>query len=126
MLYNVLNFLLFIEFFQNFSNFSKFSINSKKIKHYITFEIFTHLSSEIQQRIPGDPAGRIHYRFFQVLTHALLFYFHANFIFLHGSFGILGQSKMRASAHAEIEYFSAYRVGYMRKKTSKSRTYAVV
>ena len=51
----------------------------KNSKHYITFEIFTQLSSELQQQIPGDPVGGIHYRFFQVFPHALLFHFDAFF-----------------------------------------------
>ena len=82
------------------------------------------MSSELQQRIPGDPAGGIHYHFFQVLTHALLFHFYANFVKFHGVFRILGQSKMYAMAHAEIEGFSMYRAGYTQKMPSKSRTYA--
>ena len=74
---------------KNFQIFEIFSINSKKYK---SSETFTHLSLELQQRIPGDPAGGIHYRFFQVLTHTLLFHFDANFINFHGVFRILGPS----------------------------------
>ena len=33
---------------------------------------------------------------------------------------------MSAAAHAEIEAFFAYRVGYMWKRTSNPRTYAAV
>ena len=84
------------------------------------------MSLELQQRIPGDPTGGIHSRFFQVLTHALLFHFHANFINFHGAFRILGQFKMRTLAHAEIEDFSVYRAEYMQKNPSKSCTYAAV
>ena len=84
------------------------------------------MSSELQQRIPGDPAGGIHYRFFQVLTHALLFHFNANFINMHGVFRILGHSKVRAMTHMEIEGFSTYRAGYTWKIPSQSCTYAAV
>ena len=84
------------------------------------------MSSELQQQIPGDPAGGIHYRFFQVITHALLFQFHANFTIFHGQIRIVGHSKVRAMAHMEIEDFSAYRAGYTLKKASNLRTYAVV
>src|SRR5713226_5338615 len=95
-------------------------------KNYKTFEIFTQLSSDFQQRIPGDPAGGIHYRFFQVLTHALLFHFDAIFIKFHGHLRFLGQSKKGAAAHAKIEGFSMYRVGYTRKIPSQSCTYVAV
>ena len=84
------------------------------------------MSSYFQQRIPGDPAGRIHYRFFQVLTHALLFHFDAIFIKFHGHLSFLGQTKKGAAAHAEIEGFSMYRDRYMRKMPPYSRTYAAV
>ena len=106
-----------------FQIFEKFSINSKKYK---SFETFTHLSSDFQQRIPGDPAGRIHYRFFQVFTHALLFHFDVIFMKFHGQISFLGHPKMSAMAHMEIKVFSAYRAGYTRKRASNSRTYAVV
>ena len=72
-------------------------------------KIFTHLSLELQQRIPGDLADGIHYRLFQVLTHAVLFHFDANFVKFHGVFDFLGHSKIGAMAHMEIEVFSAYR-----------------
>ena len=75
-------------------------------KYYKTFEIFTHLSSDFQQRIPGDPAGGIHYRFFQVLTHAPLFHFDAIFIKFHGHLSFLGETKKGTAAHMEIEGFS--------------------
>ena len=84
------------------------------------------MSSYFQQRIPGDPAGEIHYRFFQVFTHAPLFHFDAIFMKFHGQLSFLGQPKMGATAHAEIEVFSAYRAGYMRKIPSQSRTYVAV
>ena len=73
-----------------------------------------------------DPAGGIHYHFFQVLTHALLFHFDAIFIKFHGYLGFLGQSNIGTVAHAEIEGFSTYRAGYMWKMPSQSRTYVVV
>ena len=98
----------------------------KNSKHYKTFEIFTHLSSEVQQRIPGDPASGIHYRFFQVLTHSLLFPFDAIFVKFHGVFDFLGHSKIGATAHAKIEGFSAYRDGYTQKMPPNPRTYVVV
>ena len=44
----------------------------------------------------------------------------------HGQLRFLGQPKMGAAAHVEIEVFSAYRAGYMRKMPPYSRTYAVV
>ena len=84
------------------------------------------MSLELQQRIPEDPAGGIHYRFFQVLIPALLFPFDANFVKFHGVFGFLGHPKIRAMAHAEIEGFSTYRAGYTRKMPSQSCTYATV
>ena len=84
------------------------------------------MSSELQQRIPGDPAGGIHYRFFQVLTHALLFHFDANFVKFHGVFDFLVNSKIGATTHTEIKGFSAYRAGYTRKMPPKPRTYAAV
>ena len=68
----------------------------------------------------------IHYRFFQILTHALLFHFDAFFVKFHGVFGFLGQSKLGAAAHMEIEGFSVYRAGYTRKIPPKSCTYAAV
>ena len=46
---------------KNFQIFEIFSINSKKYK---SFETFTHLNSDIQLQIPGDPAGGIHNHFF--------------------------------------------------------------
>ena len=88
--------------------------------------MFTQLSSELQQQISGDLAGGIHYRFFQVLTHALLFHFDTNFVKFHGVFGFLGHSKIRTTTHVEIEGFSAYSAGYTRKTPSKSCTYAAV
>ena len=84
------------------------------------------MSSDFKQRIPGDPAGRIHYRFFQVLTHALLFHFDVIFVKFHGVFGFLGQSKIGAIAHMEIEGFFAYRAGYTQKMPSNPGTYAAV
>ena len=86
----------------------------------------TQLSLDFQQRIPGDPAGRIHYRFFQVLTHALLFHFDAIFIKFHGQLSFLGQTKKCPMAHVEIESFFTYSVGYTQKMPPQSRTYAVV
>ena len=111
---------------KNFQKFEKFLQIVKNSKHYITFEIFTRLSSELQQRIPGDPTDGIHYCFFQVLTHALLIHFDANFVKSHGVFGILRQSKIRAPAHTEIKGFSTYRVGYTQKMPPNSHTYIVV
>ena len=66
---------------KNFQIFEIFFINSKKYK---SFETFTHLSSDFQLQIPGDPAGGIHNRFFQVFTHALLLHFDIIFIYFHG------------------------------------------
>ena len=84
------------------------------------------MSSELQQQIPEDPVDGINYRFFQVITHALLFHFHANFIIFHGQIRILGHYKVCAMTHAKIEGFSAYRAGYTRKTPSQLHTYAVV
>ena len=84
------------------------------------------MSSDFQQRIPGDPVGGIHYRFFQVLTHALLFHFDAIFIKFHGGFGFIGQSKIGVAAHMKIKGFSMYRAGYTQKMLPYSRTYADV
>ena len=64
--------------------------------------------------------------FFQVLSHALLFHFDANFVKFHGVFRFLGHSKIHTMAHAEIEGFSMYRAGYRQKNPSQSRTYAAV
>ena len=83
------------------------------------------MSLELQQRIPGDPAGGIHYHFFQVLTHTLLFHFDAFFVKFHGVFDFLGHSKIGATSHVEIEGFSMYRAGYTWKMPPKPRTYAV-
>ena len=44
----------------------------------------------------------------------------------HGYLRFLGQTKNGATAHAEIEGFSAYRVGYTQKMPSQSCTYAAV
>ena len=66
---------------KNFQIFDNFSINSKKYK---SFETFTHLSSDFQLQIPGDPASEIHNRFFQVVTHALLMHFNIIFVDFHG------------------------------------------
>ena len=66
---------------KNFQIFEIFSINSKKYK---SFETFTHLSSDFQLQIPGDPTGGIHNRFFQVFTHPLLLHFDIIFIDFHG------------------------------------------
>ena len=63
-----------------FNYLKKISINSKKYK---SFETFTHLSSDFQQQIPGDLAGGIHNRFFQVFTHALLLHFDIIFLDFH-------------------------------------------
>ena len=84
------------------------------------------MSSDFQQRIPGDPTRRIHYRFFQVLTHALLFHFDAIFIKFHGQLSFLGQTKKGATAHMEIEGFSVYRDGYTWKMPLNTHTYAAV
>ena len=106
-----------------FQIFENFSINSKKYK---SFETFTHLSSDFQLQILGDPAGGIHNRFFQVFTHALLLHFDIIFIDFHGQMNFLGHPKMSTVDHVEIEAFSMYRAGYTRKRTSNPRTYAVV
>ena len=66
---------------KNFEIFEIFSINSKK---YNSFENFTHLSSDFQLQIPGDPIGGIHNRFFQVFTHALSLHFNTIFTSFHG------------------------------------------
>ena len=66
---------------KKFQIFENFSINSKKYK---SFETFTHLSSDFQLQIPGDPAGRIHNCFFQVVTHAPLMHFNIFFVDFHG------------------------------------------
>ena len=95
-------------------------------KNYISFEIFTQLSSNFQQQIPGDLASGIHYRFFQVLTHALLFHFNAIFIKFHGQLSFLVQTKKGVAAHMEIKGFSAYRASYTQKMPPKPRTYATV
>ena len=84
------------------------------------------MSSDFQQRIPGDPAGGIHYCFFQVFTHALLFHFNAIFIKLHGQLSFLGQTKKGTMAHVEIEGFSTYRAGYKWNIPQNPCTYAVV
>ena len=84
------------------------------------------MSSDFQQQILGDPASGIHYGFFQVLTHALLFHFDAIFIKFHGDFGFLGQSKIGDVAHMKIEGFSTYRAGYTRKMPSQLRIYMAV
>ena len=84
------------------------------------------MSSDFQQRIPGDPAGGIHYCFFQVFTHALLFHLDAIFIKFHGQFSFLGQTKKGAAAHADLDGFSTYRAGYTQKMPPKPRTYAAV
>ena len=98
---------------KNFQIFQIFYINSKKYK---SFETFTHLSSDFQLQIPGDPAGGIHNRFFQVFTHALLLHFDIIFIDFYGQMSFLGHPKLCTAAHAEIEAFSAYRDGYMQKR----------
>ena len=77
------------------------------------------MSSDFQQQIPGDPAGEIHYRFFQVFTHALLLHFDTIFMNFHGQIRFLGHPKMSATAHTEIEVFSAYRAGYTQKNGLK-------
>ena len=66
---------------KNFQIFEIFSINRKKYK---SFETFTHLSSNFQLQIPGDLAGEIHNRFFQVFTHALSLHFDIIFVSFHG------------------------------------------
>ena len=73
-----------IERGKNFQNFQKISINSKKFKNYISFEIFTHLSSELPTRILGASSCEIRNRLFQVTYHVLLFHFHAIFFNFHG------------------------------------------
>ena len=108
---------------KNFQIFEIFSINSKKYK---SFETFTHLSSDFQLQIPGDPADVIHNRFFQVFTHALLLHFDIIFIDFHGQMSFLGHPKISATAHAEIEVFFMYRYGYTQKRASNPRTYAAV
>ena len=84
------------------------------------------MSSDFQQQIPGDPAGGIHYRFFQVFTHALLLHFDIIFMNFHGLIRFLGQTKMSDAAHVEIKIFSMYRAGCMKKMASNPCTYAVV
>ena len=84
------------------------------------------MSLELQQRIPGGPAGGIHYHFSQVLTHALLFHLDANFVKFHGVFDFLGHSKISTMAHMEIKGFSMYRAGYTWKMASNLRTYVAV
>ena len=84
------------------------------------------MSSYFPQQILGDPAGRIHHRFFQVFTHALLFHFNAIFIKFHGQLRFLGQTKKGTTAHMEIEVFSAYRAGHMQKNLTKLRTYTAI
>ena len=84
------------------------------------------MSLELQQRIPGDLDDGIHYRFFQVLTHALLFHFDANFVKFHGVFDFLGHSKIGTTVHVEIKGFSMHRDGYTWKMPSQSCTYAAV
>ena len=66
--------------------FQNFSINTKKFKNYISFEIFTHLSSELQTRILRASFGEIRHRLFQVTSHVLLFHFHVIFFNFHGQF----------------------------------------
>ena len=89
-------------------------------------KLFTHLSSDFQLQILGDPADGIHNCFFQVFTHALLLHFDIIFVDFHGQMIFLGHPKMGAVAHTEIKAFSTYRARYMRKRTSNPRTYAVV
>ena len=84
------------------------------------------MSSDFQQRIPGDPADEIHYHFFQVFTHVLLLHFDTIFMNFHGQIRFLDQPKMGAAAHMEIEFFSMYRARHMRKMPSNPRTYAAV
>ena len=84
------------------------------------------MNFDFQQQIPGDPAGGIHYRFFQVFTHALLLHFDTIFMNFHGQIRFLGQPKMSAVAHMEIKVFSAYRAGYTWKMASNPRTYTAV
>ena len=48
------------------------------------------------------------------------------FIKFHGVLGFLGQSKIGAAAHAEIEGFFVYRAGYTWKMASNPRTYVAV
>ena len=52
--------------------------------------------------------------------------FNAIFIKFHGQLSFLDQTKKGATAHVEIEGFSAYRAGYMQKMPPKPRTYATV
>ena len=84
------------------------------------------MSSDFQLQIPGDPAGGIHNRFFQVFTHTLLLHFDIIFIDFHGQMSFLGDPKMSAAAHAEIQAFSIYRAGYTWKSVSKPCTYTAV
>ena len=84
------------------------------------------MSSDFQLRIPGDPTGGIHYHFFQVFTHALLFHFNAIFIKFHGQLSFLGQTKKGTVAHAEIEGFFMYRAGYTLKMPPYLRTYVTI
>ena len=87
---------------KNFQKIEIFSINSKKFKNYISLEIFTQLSLELQTRIPGVSSGNIQHHFFQVTSHALLFHLHVKFFNFHGQNQFLGHSKIVASTHTEI------------------------
>ena len=84
------------------------------------------MSSDFQQRIPGDPTGGIHYRFFQVFTHALLLHFDTIFMNFHGQIRFLGQPKMSAAAHVEMEVFFTYWAGYTWKMASNPRAYMAI
>ena len=44
----------------------------------------------------------------------------------NGQIRFLGQTKIGATVHVEIEGFSAYRAGYMQKMPPNPRTYAAV
>ena len=123
-----------------FQNFQNFSINSKKFKNYISFEIFTHLRSELQMRIPRASSGEIRHRLFQVTSNVLLFHFHVDFFNFHGQFftfrpvqislfgphGNRGFFHVQGSLYAEIKAFSVYGAGYMRKNLPNPCTYAAV
>ena len=101
-------------------------MNSKKFKKSISFEIFTHLSSNIPTRILGALSGKIQHCLIEVTPHVLLFLFHVNFLSFHGPINFLGHPKLCISAHVGIGVFSMYRARHTQKKHPNPRTYAIV
>ena len=81
-----------------FKNLKFFFVNSKKFKNYISFEIFTQLSLELQTQIPRV-LDEIRHPFFQVTSHALLFHLHVNFSNFHGENLFLDNSKLCTTTH---------------------------